>query len=373
MLNDHPKKDWVKLVSAIVSNEGADLGHKSPVTEYVAPYHSLDNAQIRAAKEKIQERLDNKWIIGPIALGDPPLETLRPIISPWFLVPKGNSTLENPKFREIQDLTKSGINDEISKDLHSTEYGSFERALRIVIDLGMGCWMYVIDIAHAYRNIKLQQRWWQFTAFRILNLIFMDTRLPMGSRSSPYLWMQFVLAFMWILHNKFKIERLVDYMDDLFGAEQSERKMKISKSTFLMLAEELAVPIAPEKTQIGQEVEFLGICINSITWIIRFSEKKRKKLSEAVQKWLTLTKITKKNLQSMIGKLIHASIVYFGGGTFTKPLIHKLKSVADNASLNTSSFPEIELSLKWWPKALELRGDRPITEHISQPTHEFWS
>jgi hypothetical protein len=61
--------------------------------------------------------------------------------------------------------------------------------------------------------------------------------------------MQFVIAFMWILYNKFKIENLVDYMDDFFGAENSEIKMKISKNTFLMLAEELSVPIAPEKSK----------------------------------------------------------------------------------------------------------------------------
>jgi hypothetical protein len=233
--------------------------------------------------------------------------------------------------------------------------------------------MFIIDIAHAYRNIKLQEQWWRFTAFRILNLIFFDTRLPMGSRSSPYLWMQFVIVLMWILKTTHGLKFLVDYMDDFFGAERTLERAKQSLNTFLAVARQLDLPIALEKIQIGTMVEFLGICIDSISWKIYFTDKKRKRLSDKVAEWLKMATFTRKSLQSMIGKLVHASIVYFGGGTFTKPLIHKLGGLPSSRKINVATYPEIELSLRWWEKALKLRGDRLITEHLPHPTHQFWS
>ena len=372
LLQDHPNKEWARSVVAAVSNEGADLGHRGPIIPFVAPYNRLDQDQVTAARTTIQERLSNRWVIGPIALDDPILEEIRPVISPWFLVPKAASTPGIPKFREIQDLTRSKVNDSIPSEDHVTEYGKFSDALAIVILLGRGCYMFIVDVAHAYRNIKLQERWWRLTAFRILNLIFIDTRLPMGSRSSPYLWMQLVIAFMWILRTAHGVTNLVDYMDDFFGAEARRADAERNLKTFLQTAEQINLPIAPEKIQQGQVVEFLGICIDSKEWRIFFSEKKRQKLERHVSDWLRMKFFTKKHLQSMIGKLIHASIVYFGGGTFTKPLIHQLKKVKNN-SIRASSHPEIELSLKWWEKALRLKGDRPITEHITSPTFQFWS
>jgi hypothetical protein len=69
-------------------------------------------------------------------------------------------------------------------------------------------------------------------------------------------------------------------------------------------------------------------------------------------------------------EFIHASIVYFGGGTFTRPLIHKLVVNRDSPRIRVTSFPEIRLSLKWWKLH---RGERPITEHLRSPIHQLWS
>jgi hypothetical protein len=108
----------------------------------------------------------------------------------------------------------------------------------------------------------------------------------------------------------------------------------------------LGIPFAPEKLQFGQQVEYLGVIIDTSTWSIYFSEKKLEKLKRLVAEWKGCVFATRKKVQSMIGKLLHASIVYFGGGTFTRPLIHKLKAFKEQARIKTATYPEIALSLE---------------------------
>jgi hypothetical protein len=164
MLNTHPDQNMVERVVTMVSNTGADMGHRGTPIPFVAKYHTLDANQVIAARTTIQERLTEKWIIGTYLLTDEIFNPLQPVLSPWFLVPKAASSPDNPKFRESQDLTKSGINDGIDQETNRTTYGSLEEALALIIVMCIGCWMYFIDIAHAYRNIKLQINWWRLSS-----------------------------------------------------------------------------------------------------------------------------------------------------------------------------------------------------------------
>jgi hypothetical protein len=162
-------------------------------------------------------------------------------------------------------------------------------------------------------------------------------------------------------------------MDDFFGVTDTQTTALRNKSTFLHVCKILGIPVSPEKIQLGQKVEYLGLCIDTVEWTISFSEKKWNKLKAKLTLWLSLKSITRKKLQKYIGTFVHASIVYFGGGTFTRPLIHKLKNIPEKVNVNMERYPEILLSLKWWDKALSNIGKRAITEHIKQPKHLVWS
>jgi hypothetical protein len=96
------------------------MGQRGTPMPSVAKYHTLDVNQVIAARTTIQELLTEKWIIGPYLLTDEIFNRLQQVISPWFLVLKAASSPDNPKFREIQDLTKSGFNDGIDQETHRT-------------------------------------------------------------------------------------------------------------------------------------------------------------------------------------------------------------------------------------------------------------
>jgi hypothetical protein len=191
----------------------------------------------------------------------------------------------------------------------------------------------------------------------------------MGSRSSPFLWLEFVTVFKWILAKNHNLTTLVEYMDDFFGVRASRQEAWEDMSIFLNLYTKLNVPIAQDKIQFAQGV----FRFKKMVWCIRFTDKKRAKLIALVTEWQTKQFVTRKELQSMIGKFIHASIVYFGRGKFTRPLIHKLVVNRDSPRIRVASFPEIRLSLKWWELALQYRGERPVTEHLRSPNHQLWS
>jgi hypothetical protein len=114
---------------------------------------------------------------------------------------------------------------------------------------------------------------------------------------------------------------------------------------------------------VGQQPEYLGIIIDTVGWTISFSPKKLAKLIHMITEWRSKTECTRKELQQLIGRLIHASVVYFGGGTFTRPLIHQLKHVPSHHKLQLLHYPDVTLSLIWWETALTSATGRPITEH----------
>jgi len=73
-----------------------------------------------------------------------------------------------------------------------------------------------VDIKHAFRLCPVHPADWPLLGYSWLNRFFFDTRLPFGSRSSPFIFNAFADALLWILVNKFGLSELIHYLDDFF-------------------------------------------------------------------------------------------------------------------------------------------------------------
>ena len=80
------------------------------------------------------------------------------------------------------------------------------------------------------------------------NFYFVDTRLPFGSRSSPFIFNTFADALTWILIHVFGIPYLLHYLDDFFIADNKNQLLQYMdrmKKAFQWLG----VPLAPDKIE----------------------------------------------------------------------------------------------------------------------------
>ena len=234
-------------------------------------------------------------------------------------------------FRLILDLSSphngTSINDGIDRSAFSVKYSSFDDAIRLITKLGHASFMAKIDIKHAFRicpvrllDLPLLGMYWEGS-------FYVDTRLPFGSRSSPYIFNKFADALAWIIITVCGIIHLCHYLDDFFLAAHDESTCKKHMHTILKLFEFLGVPVAEDKL-IGPStcLTYLGIEIDTQAHTMRLPVEKLADLNTELASWLMRSKSTKRELLSIIGKLSFAAKVVKPGRMFLRRLINLSKT-----------------------------------------------
>ena len=177
---------------------------------------------------------------------------------------------------------------------------------------------------------------------------FVDTRLPFGSRSSPFIFSTFADLLLWILVVVFGILYAIHYLDDFLLVGSSEVECQVYMGRMSSLFSELGIPLADDMA-VGpsQIVTYLGIEINSVDQSIRLPQDKYLELLQLLEFWKGRKKCTKRELLSLIGSLSFASKVVKPGRMFLRCLIdlsHSVSSLNHHISLNADSCADI----CWW-------------------------
>ena len=160
------------------------------------------------------------------------------------------------------------MNSGINHDEFSVKYSSFDDAVDLVHSLGLHCEMGKIDIKHAFRLCPVRPVDWQLLGMFWQDRYFIDTRLPFGSRSSPYIFNTFADALAWILIHLFAIPYLLHYLDDFFLADNN-KKLSAYMDTTKKAFHWLGVPLALDKLEGPTTcITYLGIQIDSSNFTI---------------------------------------------------------------------------------------------------------
>ena len=106
------------------------------------------------------------------------------------------------------------INEGIDRQEFSITYSKFDDAVDIVCKLGAGTHMVKIDIKHAFRICPVKKAQWPLLCYTWQGTFFVDTRLPFGLRSSPYIFTALADLLLWILVYIAGIRYCIHYLDD---------------------------------------------------------------------------------------------------------------------------------------------------------------
>ena len=133
----------------------------------------------------------------------------------------------------------------------------------------------------------------------------------------------------WALHCQ-GLHDQIHYLDDfLLLVHPSSDQGEAVLSTALCTLDYLGVPVSPHKVEGPSTVlVFLGILIDTKALELRLPLPKLKSTKDLVQRWQKRKACTRRELESLLGHLVHAATVIRHGRTFLKSLftlLHRVK------------------------------------------------
>ena len=155
------------------------------------------------------------------------------------------------------------INDAIPKEDFSLQYSTVDDAIRMILQLGTGTLMAKVDLKSAFRMVPVHRDDWELLGMHWRNQFFMDTCLPFGLRSAPYLFNEVAMALEWIMKSNYDIPHIIHYLDDflMVGPPSSARCSK----QLQRFAAFLGTTVAMEKVDgPAATLVFLGLVLDSV-------------------------------------------------------------------------------------------------------------
>ena len=268
--------------------------------------------------------------------------------SPLGLVPKGHVAGQWRLIVDLSSPARCSVNDGISKDLCSLHYASLDEALDLIRALGPGTQLVKMDLKEAYRVVPVHPNDHHLLGVSWEGAVYVDRSLPFGLRSAPKIFTAVADAMAWALHTR-GIRLLLHYLDDfLFFQPPGEAFSLDTRTTATSVFQELGVPVADHKTEgPSSRVTFLGFVIDTRAFQVSLPDDKLSRLQEMIALWQGRHGCTRRELESLLGRLSHAAFAIRPGRLFLRQLFALLPHAPQpyhHIRFNLST----RADLSWW-------------------------
>lgn len=234
--------------------------------------------------------------------------------------------------------------------LVSVSYETLDDALKLAKP---GYYMCKVDLKSAYRSVPIHKDCypmtglkWQFEGQPQPTYLF-DTRLPFGSRLGPSIFSRLSQAVKRMMMRR-GFNGLVVYLDDFWVVSKDYDTCKFIMTELISLLRKLGFRISWSKV-VGptQQLQFLGIDIDTMTCQISLRKEKRDELHAKLTAFLHRCRASKKQLQSLAGLLNWAAQVVRGGKFFLRRILDALKCLK-NGKHKIKLSHAFKLDVQWW-------------------------
>lgn len=306
---------------------GFPMGYLGPESDYDMNYnHSSANDFPSDINKFLEKEIALGGIIGPLT--DKPF-------SPWLHAapfmsrPKRDSTDR----RIIADLSfpqESSINAYIIKNAvwgqaRNHSLPTVSQFVEKVKEVGPGAFMSTVDISRAYKNFKSDPLDWPLLCAQWDDKYYCDITLPFGARASSLHMQTVANAIVRILQDQGVYARV--YLDDVITLSPDRESAHAHHAQVIELLSRLGLPIAHDKTQPpARVVQWLGIDINTEKMTISIPRDKVEETLTIVNKYEKRRAMTKRELQSVLGRLIHIAKCVPPARLFVSRLLDALRA-----------------------------------------------
>ena len=290
--------------------------------------HTGANQYPEALHKYIQKEAKHGAIMGPY--DKIPFTTRSKVgISPLSTRPKKES-LDRRVILDFSFPPGSSVNDGMIKDNYlgfqaSMKFPKIDELAVRIYQLGKNCLLFKIDLSRYFRQLPLDPGDYSLIGYIINGKFYFDKVLPMGMRSAPYITQRVTNAIAYI-HRQMTYF-ILNYVDDFVGAETRDSAGEAYR--FLTnLLRDLRIDTSPEKmVPPTTRLEFLGITFNTNTMTMEISQDKMHTIKLELDSWLLKTSSTRRELESLIGKLQFLAKCVRAGRIFISRLIQWLKGM----------------------------------------------
>lgn len=192
--------------------------------------------------------------------------------------------------------------------------------------MGRGAYMSSTDVSRAYKNFRSDPLDWPLLSFKWRESYYCDVSMPFGARASSCHMQRVANAITRMLKDRDVIAKM--YIDDLIlispNREKAERDLHVAQD----LLKDLGLPEARDKVQRpSTRVTWLGVVIDSVSMSISVPIDKLEEIKGCVSNALKARSMSKKHLQSIIGKVIHVAKCIRPARLFVSRLLEALRGM----------------------------------------------
>ena len=180
LVKHHDKAFVEQLIKDLV--HGCSIGYHGPQFPATAKHLSSALQHTSIIDESLKKETETGCILGPF--DSPPLPNLW--CSGLGAIPKHDGG-----WRIIYHLsapTGSSINDFFDANTYTLTYCTVDDAYTIINKLGLGALLSKIDLKNAFRLMPVRQEDWNLLGIHWKSKYYIDTCLPFGLRSAPFLF-----------------------------------------------------------------------------------------------------------------------------------------------------------------------------------------
>lgn len=274
-------------------------------------------------------------------------------VSPLNSVPKKDGA----ERRVILDLSwplDTSVNEGISKSTYEglefdLKFPTIDNIADLVVAKGPGCLIYKCDLKAAYRQFSVDPYDFPLLGSYWNNHYYFDVVLPMGLRSAAMACQRITNGIKYICSQHGY--DVLNYLDDFQGVEL-EAKADSAFHFLQTLLEELGVEESRQKAcQPSTIVTCLGVEFNTNDMTMSVTKERLCEITELLEDWSSKKKATKRQLQSLVGKLSFVAKCVRQSRVFLTRILDLLRSLKHNHHhANISS--EFRKDITWWREFL---------------------
>ena len=272
-------------------------------------------------------------------------------LSPIFAVPKKDSG-----HRPVINL--KNLN-------HYIPYSHFkmEELFLLKQTLQEGDNMCKIDHKNAYFSVPLNQKSQKFVSFKWKDLFYQFLCLCFSLGPVPRIFTKLMIILIFLLRKLYV--RLIIFEGDILLMAPSKEELTLARDTVVYLLQNLGFLINKKKSVLEpcQNIQFLGMEINSIEMTLTLAQEKKGKIAQQCQNLLGKSSDSIRELSRLIGRLASTAIaVLLAPLQYQAMQRHQILELQETRDYNSkiTLSAEVKAALDWWVQNLHLTKGRSI-------------
>lgn len=326
------QQHWHTTISAMKAQAGANLTDLQYISDQITygvtipligdpPHISYPNTPtVMEHADAVRSRLTEYIAIGAV------------IILPSDHIIHGESV--QPLHVIIKDKKKPRLVIDLSRNLNSyLEYKYFRYSgVEDAVEASYpGCWYGKLDLSNCYLSFPLHPSVRRYFIFRFEGVLYQFTSMPFGLSTAPrectllLSVLSYALTQLCIVH--------VRYLDDIFIIGNSEAQVAQQLSTAQQEITKFGLVVNTEKTEgPAQCLSFLGILIDSVSRTLSCTTARVVELTSLLTSMSNARSLTRRQCESLIGKLSFAALVLPGARPFMRRILDTAKACTGKSS-----------------------------------------